>query len=79
MSGPFSFLFASSQRTELVAQHLLREHAAGRDLGAILGDAYVRNRATHEEVDRLLERPDIVHAIGEDVIAAVRATFAKVA
>jgi hypothetical protein len=79
MSGPFSFLTATSRREELVAQHVLREHASGRDLHEILEDAYVRNRCTPEEIGRLLDRPELVHAIGEHVIAAVRATFAKAA
>ena len=79
MSGPFSFLTATSRREELVAQHVLREHASGRDLHEILEDAYVRNRCTPEEIGRLLDRPELVHAIGEHVIAAGRATFAKAA
>ena len=79
MFGPFSFLTATSRREELVAQHVLREHASGRDLHDILEDAYVRNRCTPEEIGRLLDRPELVHAIGEHVIAAVRATFAKAA
>jgi hypothetical protein len=79
MSGPFSFLTATSRRQELVAQHVLREHASGRDLHDILEDAYVRNRCTPEEIGRLLDRPELVHAIGEHVIAAVRATFARAA
>jgi hypothetical protein len=79
MSGPFSFLTATSRREELVAQHVLREHASGRDLHEILEDAYVRNRCTPEEIGRLLDRPELVHAIGEHVVAAVRATFAKAA
>jgi hypothetical protein len=79
MSGPFSFLTATSRRQELVAQHVLREHASGRDLHDILEDAYVRNRCTPEEIGRLLDRPELVHAIGEHVIAAVRDTFARAA
>jgi hypothetical protein len=79
MSGPFSFLTATSRREELVAQHVLREHASGRDLHEILEDAYVRNRCTPEEIGRLLDRPELVHAIGEHVVAAVRATFATAA
>ena len=63
MSGPFSFLTATSRREELVAQHVLREHASGRDLHEILEDAYVRNRCTPEEIGRLLDRPELVHAI----------------
>jgi hypothetical protein len=72
MPGPYSFLFSRRQQEELVASYVLREHAAGRDLHAILADPYVRNRCTPEEVDRLLDRPEIVHAIGEDLISAVR-------
>jgi hypothetical protein len=70
---PFAFLFAPSRKEELVAQHVIREHHRGRALDQILDDAYVTNRLTRDKVERVLERPDVIHAIGEDLIAAHRA------
>ena len=66
-------LFASSTREEYLARYVLREHARGRSLEEILGDAYVRNRSTPEERARLLERPEVVAALGEAVAAELRA------
>ena len=65
--------FFSVNRSEgAVAQYVIREHHRGRGLEEILGDPYVTNRCTPRQVDRLLDRPEVVHAIGEDMIARVR-------
>ena len=68
----FSFLFTRSRSESAVAQYVVREHHRGRDLADILEDAYVKNRCTREQIDRLLERPEVVHAIGEDMIVRAR-------
>ena len=68
----FSFLFTRSRSEAAVAQYVVREHHRGRDLADILEDAYVKNRCTREQIDRLLERPEVVHAIGEDMIVRAR-------
>ncbi|HZO97504.1 MAG TPA: hypothetical protein VFB42_09050 [Gaiellaceae bacterium] len=70
LRSPFAFLFARPQREELVAEYVVREHHRGRSLTDILDDAYVKNRCTPEQVRRVLERPEVVHAIGDDVVAA---------
>jgi hypothetical protein len=66
---PFSFLFARSQKEDLVAEHIVREHHRGRSLSDILKDAYVTNRLSPDKVDRVLERPEVIQSIGEDIIA----------
>jgi hypothetical protein len=71
---PFSFLFAKSRKEELVAEHVIREHHRGRSLSDILDDAYVTNRLPPDKIDRVLERPDVLHAVGEDMIAEHRTT-----
>jgi hypothetical protein len=70
---PFGFLTSRSQKEELVAEYVIREHHRGRALDEILNDAYVTNRCSREQAARLLDRPDVVHAVGDDVIAARRA------
>ena len=70
LRSPFSFLFARPQVQELVAEYIVREHHAGRSLGEILDDAYVKNRCSEEQVRRLLERPDVIKAFGDDVVDA---------
>jgi len=67
--SPFAFLFARPQKEELVAEYVVREHHSGRSLIDILDDPYVRNRCTPEQVRRVLERPEVVHALGDDIAA----------
>ena len=72
MRNPFSFLFASTRKEERIAQYVIREHRAGRSLEEILADPYVRNRCTPQETARLLDRPELIHALGEDMVASVK-------
>ena len=72
LRNPFSFLFTSSSKGERVAAYVIREHERGRALAEILQDPYVRNRCTDREVARLLDRPEIVHALGEAVVVPER-------
>jgi len=72
LRGVFGFLFARSRGESAVAEYVVREHHRGRSLTEILADPYVTNRCTPEQVNRLLDRPDVVHAIGEDTIAHAR-------
>ena len=55
-----------------VASYIIREHERGRPLSEILEDPYVRNRTTPQERERLPDRPELIRAIGDDVIASVR-------
>ncbi len=55
-----------------MATYVIREHAGGRGLEDILQDHYVQNRLTPQQQARLLDRPDIVQAIGADTVAAAR-------
>ncbi len=75
LRSPFGFLFARSQKEDLVAQHVIREHHRGRSLDEILKDSYITNRLSEEQVKRLLDRPEIVRAVGEDLIAGHRETI----
>jgi Mn-dependent DtxR family transcriptional regulator len=61
-----------SQKEELVAEHVVREHHGGRSLDEILKDDYVTSRLPADQVNRILDRPDVVGAIGEDILAAHR-------
>ncbi len=70
--NPFSFLFARSTQEERVAAYVVREHERGRTLAEVLEDPYVRNRLSRDQVPRLLDRPEVVHAIGDDAIESTR-------
>jgi hypothetical protein len=72
LRSPFSFLFTRSQKEELIAEYVIREHHRGRPLMEILDDAHVRNNLNDDQVKRLLDRPEVVHAIGSDVISSLR-------
>jgi hypothetical protein len=70
LRSPFSFLFTRSQKEQLIAEYVVREHHRGRSLEDILDDPYVTNRCTPEQVRRVLERPEVVHALGDDIVDA---------
>ena len=71
-SGVFSFFSSKSSQEERVAAYLIREHDRGRSVQDILDDPYVKNRATEAEIARVLERPDVIRAIGGDVAEAAQ-------
>jgi hypothetical protein len=70
----FSFLFQRSTQEERVAQYVIREHDRGRPLSEILEDRYVVNRLQNpNQRARLLDRPEILHAVGSDTAEAAKA------
>jgi hypothetical protein len=75
--NPFSFFGTRSGKEERITAYLIREHGRGRSLEEILDDPYVRNRCSQQERDRLLERPEVIRALGEAVVASVRADMSQ--
>jgi hypothetical protein len=75
LRNPFSFLFTRSSQEERVAAYVIREHERGRSLDEILEDPYVRNRLTPTQRARLLDRPDIIRAVGDDTVEATRGSL----
>jgi hypothetical protein len=67
LRNPFSFLFATTSQEERVAAYVVREHDRGRSLDDILDDPYVVNRLSPAEIARVLERPEVIKAIGDDL------------
>ncbi len=55
-----------------MAEYVIREHRRGRPLREVLDDNYVTNRCTPAQIKRLLDRPEVIHALGED-LTTVRA------
>ena len=68
----FSFLFQRSSGEERVAAYVIREHDRGRDLAEILEDRYVQNRLTPDQRARLLDRPEVVKAVGNSKVEDAR-------
>jgi hypothetical protein len=75
--GVFSFVGSSSSQEERVAAYVVREHDRGRSLNEILADPYVQNRCSEREVARVLERPDVIKSLGEDIAEEARAALAE--
>jgi hypothetical protein len=72
----FGFLFQRSSSEDRVAQYVIREHDRGRALSEILEDKYVVNRLTSpEQRARLLDRPEVLHAVGGDMVEAAKASL----
>ena len=71
--GLFSFAGTHRAAEDRVATYVIREHRRGRRLAEILDDAYVKNRLTPQQRERLLDREDVIHALGHDEIEAVKA------
>ena len=73
----FSFLFQRSSGEERVAQYVIREHDRGRPLAEIMEDRYVLNRLeSPAQRARLLDRPEIIQAVGGDMAEAAKASVA---
>ena len=75
LRNPFSFLFTRSSAEEQVVAYLTREHRRGRSVADIFTDRYVTNRLSREQQARLLDRPDLIHVLGEHDVAAAREVF----
>lgn len=76
LGNPFSFLFARTSKEERIAAYVIREHDSGRRLDEIVEDPYVRNRVTPAELARLLERPEVIEAIGHATVAEAQGRLA---
>jgi hypothetical protein len=75
--NPFAFLFERSSHEDRLAAYVIREHNRGRPLEEILQDRYIVNRTTPSQLQRLLDNPDLVRALGNDTIEAVRMTMSS--
>lgn len=73
--NPLAFLFERSSQEDRLAAYVMREHDRGRPLEDILNDRYILNRTTPQQLQRLLDNPDLVRALGQDTIESVRTTM----
>ena len=65
-------LFAATSMEDQVIAYLTREHARGRRVSEILQDRYIQNRLSPQQQNRLLDRPELVRALGEQDVDAAR-------
>ena len=54
-------------RHKRLVQYVVRQVHAGRSLASVLDDPYVTNRASTLERRALLEEPEIVIAVGQEI------------
>jgi hypothetical protein len=67
-------IFGRQARAEdSVARYVIAETSAGRSLAEVLDDSYVENRLGPAGVHALLDRKDVIDAIGGDAVADLRA------
>jgi len=69
------YLFARSSKEDRVAAYVIREHERGRSLEDILDDPFVRNRLTPAQQARLLDRAEIIRAVGDDTVKSARSSL----
>lgn len=55
---------------ERVVEYTIREVHNGRKLSDVFQDPYVRNRLSEERLNGVLENPDVVAALEEEITAA---------
>ena len=72
LRSPFSFLFSRSSMEERVAAYVIREHGRGRSLSEILEDRYVQNRLSPQQRLRMLDRPELIQALGDETVEDTR-------
>ncbi len=77
LRNPFSFLFARSSGEERLAAYVIREHDRGRALDDILQDRYLINRTTPSQRQRLLDRPEVIRAIGGESAEEAKSSLAE--
>ena len=63
------FTFGRSSRDDALARHVITEYRRGALLADVLDAPYVRNRTDAAARRRLLDRGDVIEAIGAEVIA----------
>ena len=58
-----------------MATYVIREHERGRDLTDILQDKYVQNRLTPQQIARLLDRPEVIRALGHETVEEAKVSI----
>jgi hypothetical protein len=66
-------LSGSGAVEDAMVRYVVRELDAGRALADVMQDPYVTNRAGQVDIRRLLDRPEVIAAVGADVLEDLRA------
>lgn len=57
---------------ERVVQYVIREVAAGRKVSQVLADPFVRNRLSEERIAHVLEHPQVLETVEQEIVASYR-------
>ncbi len=68
-----------SARHKRLVEYVVRQVSSGRSLSDVLEDPYVTNRINDVERRALLEEPEIVEAVSDDVLTEMRARIESIA
>ena len=58
---------ATDELEERVVEYVIREVNNGRRLTEVLADPYVRNRLSEERINHVLENPDVVAVLEQQI------------
>lgn len=58
---------ATDEAEERVVEYVIREVNNGRRLSDVLSDPFVRNRLSQERIDHVLENPEVVGALEQQI------------
>jgi hypothetical protein len=64
---------ASDPVEERVVEYVIREVHNGRTLTEVIADPYVRNRLADDKREALLQNPEVIQALEQEIQSAFRA------
>ena len=64
---------ASDPVEERVVEYVIREVHNGRPLMEVISDPYVRNRLSDEKREELLQNPEVIEALEQEIQSAFHA------
>jgi hypothetical protein len=67
----------ASRGEDAVARYVIAESASGRQLEDVLADSYVANRLDTAGIAKLLDRKDVIDAVGGDAVTKLRANLGE--
>lgn len=69
---------SESARHKRLVEYVVRQVSQGRTLAEVLDDPYITNRISDIERRALLDEPQVVEAVGDDVINEMRRSIEAV-
>ena len=61
-----------ARREDALARYVIAEARKGRNLTDVLEDPYIKNRADQTTLQRLMDHPELINALGGDAVKRLR-------